>query len=85
MNSIQQNNKCRYCGSGNINFFKKINQGKKQKQFHYGVKCLNCQRKYHVERSKEIFEKVKDLPWEYSKHSSQHYRDRATNVPFAGE
>ena len=63
--------KCRYCNSENITFFKRIHIGKIVKQFHYGVKCLDCRKKYKVERTKEIYEKVKDQKWEYSKNAKR--------------
>jgi hypothetical protein len=74
---------CRYCGSSNIAFFKRIHQGELVKQFHYGIKCLDCNKSYKVERTKEIFLKVKDLEWEYSKNAKKIYfqKKRAVGVP----
>lgn len=40
--------------------------------YHYKVSCLDCRKSYHVERCKEIYEKVKDLPWLKSKKTIKH-------------
>lgn len=58
----------RKCNSTNITFFKRIHEGKKVKQFHYGVKCLNCGVSYKIPRTKEVYELVKNIPWTKSKH-----------------
>jgi len=62
---------CRYCGSPNITYYKQINEGKIQQQFHYGIICLSCKKNYKVERSKEVYEKVKDQEWKLSKNAKR--------------
>ena len=59
---------CRKCNSFNIAFWKALGYGPKMgKVFHYGVKCKSCGARYHVERTKEVYEKVKGLSWQTSK------------------
>ena len=57
---------CRNCDSSNLKYEKWIHYGRKQgKTFHYKVICLNCGKRYHVKRSKRIYEKVKWENWRY--------------------
>jgi len=69
-------NVCRKCGSSDIKYFKRIHIGKIVKQYHYGIHCLNCGKSYKVERTKFIYEQVKDIKWEYSKATNKRLKQQ---------
>lgn len=62
---------CRHCDSSNLSFTKHMNWGPKLKAFHYRVHCKDCKKSYHVERTQEIYELVKDQKWIYSKNAKK--------------
>jgi len=63
---------CRKCQSVDVWFTKHIHNGRKQgKSFHYKLHCRTCKTQYHIQRSKEVFELVKDTPWIVGKKRSQ--------------
>ena len=59
---------CKYCNTKNLEYFKRVHQGKKQTQFHYLCKCLDCKKTPYVPRTKFVYEKVKDKQWTYKKN-----------------
>lgn len=59
---------CRKCSSTKLEFSKIIGYGEKMgKVFHYKIKCKKCGTKYMTERTKEVYERVKDKKWILSK------------------
>lgn len=59
---------CRYCKSNAVDYVKVLGWGKKMgKVYHYKLICTTCGKSYHVKRTKEVFEKVKNTPWIKSK------------------
>lgn len=65
---------CRYCKSNSLFFTKHLNWGPKMGNcYHYKVHCKSCHKSYNVERCKEIFDKIKDKNWIYSKSYKKHY------------
>lgn len=62
---------CRKCKSRNLKFAKLVHEGPKQgKSYHYRAWCQDCGFGYHVERCKEVFDKVRDIPWSYKKQKA---------------
>lgn len=65
---------CRHCKSSNTEFIKTLGFGKKQGNvYHYKLICEDCGKTYHVKRCKEVFDKVKDSKWIYSKNAKKQY------------
>ena len=59
---------CRYCGSRDVKYFKSMGFGKiAGKIFHYKLICNSCGKRYHVKRTKQIYDIVKFQNWEKSK------------------
>jgi len=64
---------CRHCNSSHLYYQKVIGYGPKAgKVYHYKIICLGCNKRYNVERSKEMFELVKDKGWVKSKSYMQY-------------
>lgn len=40
--------------------------------YHYIVNCNECKKRYHVARTSEVYNLVKDLPWQLSKEAKKH-------------
>ena len=57
--------KCRKCNSYNIEVNKYIHKAIKggKDSFHYKISCRDCKSSYHTERTREIYEMVKDKQW----------------------
>ena len=62
---------CRHCNSINLILNKWIytNHSNGNNEYHYKAKCKDCKKQYHLPRNKYVFEKVKNLDWQYSKKS----------------
>ena len=43
----------------------------KKELFHYAMVCTNCKTFYYRPRTKEMYELVKNIPWELSKRMKQ--------------
>ncbi len=63
---INFNYSCPNCDSRNLKFGKQINI-KTVKQFMYYSRCLNCGTKQFLKRTGELYNMLKDQPWEFSK------------------
>jgi hypothetical protein len=58
---------CRKCGQERLEYLKFMAWGeKKGTVFHYKALCPKCGYNCYVKRTKEVYEKVKDQPWEKS-------------------
>ena len=65
-------NTCRRCGSLNIKYSKEINIGPIMGvSYHYVATCLNCGRRYKVERTKEILAKMPYESWKIGKKAQK--------------
>ena len=65
---LKEDINCRYCGSEELKFTKHIGYGNIMGVvYHYKATCLSCERKYHVKRSKRVYDFVKDDLWIKSK------------------
>lgn len=51
---------CKYCQSKKLFFYK---FAYKNDTYHYKYWCQDCNKQSYVERSREIYERVKDMPW----------------------
>lgn len=60
---------CRFCKSEKLVYSKQINRGPKQTAYHYIVQCRSCNKHYHVQRNKYIYEQVKTKKWILSKNA----------------
>lgn len=59
---------CRYCGSSDVKYSKSMGFGEiAGKVFHYKLICNSCGKRYHVKRTKQIYDIVKFQNWEKSK------------------
>lgn len=59
---------CRKCNSNNVSFSKTVGWGPKMgRVFHYSLHCGSCKARYNVQRTKEIYDKVKDNFWKKTK------------------
>jgi transcription elongation factor Elf1 len=75
---INFNFQCPKCESRNLDFGKIINI-KKIKQFMYYQKCKSCGDKRFIKRTQEVFNLVKDRPWELSKKTAKRVKRGEVN------
>jgi len=71
--------RCRKCNSDSMDYTKHINYGPKMGNvYHFKAHCLACGKSYHVSRTSQVFDKVKDKNW--IKSSSKIMQERQISL-----